>query len=292
MTANHFVRYWHMNVRILSVKIILCCYMLHCYGRCCFFTRLSWFAVNRLAFSLEETADNAVLGKTDITADDYAEILFGVAATRLIPFTTISFSRNHTISDRISAILKTPGTSKGGSIMKNIKKYVLLLSALAVLVLCLFVNFTCSNRHVVKSDSPDGIYMTVFGKVVDPEGNPVAGIPVDVAREKPRSNNFGNSLTGDTRFTVKTDSAGNFSISFPSNVRASTFHNLVNEGKNKNGGIVLVAHAGNTTTYIPEHEWLPGLANGISKPVKVAGRHCGAGKYYIDKRCYCQRNPV
>ena len=213
-----------------------------------FFHPLVWFAVNRLAFSLEETADNAVLGKTDITADDYAEILLGVAATKFIPLSTMPFSRNHNILDRISAILKTSKTKKkGGGNMKRFKKYVLLLSAMVVLVFCLFVNFTCSNRQAVKSDSPDGIYMTVFGKVVDPDGKPVAGIPVDVAREKPRSNNFGNSLTGDTRFTVKTDPAGNFSISFPTNVdrgRASSFPELVNEGKNKNGGIVLVAHAG------------------------------------------------
>lgn len=50
----------------------------------------------------------------------------------------------------------------------------------------------------------------VRGTVLDPDGNPVAGATVGTART-----GSGNSITGDTRFSVTTDSTGHFDMLLP-----------------------------------------------------------------------------
>jgi hypothetical protein len=50
----------------------------------------------------------------------------------------------------------------------------------------------------------------VTGKVLDPDGKPVAGATV-----APALTGTGNSLTGDTRFSVKTDKDGGFRVVLP-----------------------------------------------------------------------------
>ncbi|XZE53729.1 hypothetical protein SH139x_005496 [Planctomycetaceae bacterium SH139] len=47
-------------------------------------------------------------------------------------------------------------------------------------------------------------------RVIDPDGNPVEG-----ATEAPAKTGSGNSLTGDTRFSVKTDATGAFTSVMP-----------------------------------------------------------------------------
>ncbi|MEJ7595849.1 MAG: carboxypeptidase-like regulatory domain-containing protein [Planctomycetaceae bacterium] len=52
--------------------------------------------------------------------------------------------------------------------------------------------------------------VVILGKVTDPDGNPVADATVAPART-----GTGNSLTGDTRYSVKTQTDGNYVISLP-----------------------------------------------------------------------------
>lgn len=67
--------------------------------------------------------------------------------------------------------------------------------------------------------------VTITGKVVDPDGKPVAGATVAPART-----GSGNSLTGDTRFSVTTKKDGTFQMSLPASLDLQ--HNLVaHDGK-------------------------------------------------------------
>ncbi|MFC1651102.1 M56 family metallopeptidase [Candidatus Latescibacterota bacterium] len=99
----------------------------------------------------------------------------------------------------------------------------------------------------IKSDETVTLYLgqpnIVSGTVINPDGNPVAGATVDAF---PADHKFqgGNSLTGDTRYSVKTDAAGKYSIGLPGD---------------QEYGIMLIAHDG------AYEEWR-GLANGLSKP--------------------------
>jgi hypothetical protein len=52
--------------------------------------------------------------------------------------------------------------------------------------------------------------VTVTGRVLDPDGKPVAGATV-----APALTGTGNSLTGDTRFSVQTDAEGRFTVLLP-----------------------------------------------------------------------------
>lgn len=52
--------------------------------------------------------------------------------------------------------------------------------------------------------------VTFSGKVLDPNGKPVAGATV-----APAKTGSGNSLTGDTRFSTKTDANGNYRVVMP-----------------------------------------------------------------------------
>jgi len=78
--------------------------------------------------------------------------------------------------------------------------------------------------------------VTITGRVVDPDGNPVAGASVDAALS-----GTGNSLTGDGRFAVRSDTTGVFKLVLP----ASGPH-----------GYNLVAHDGQ---YLEWRRW----ANGV-----------------------------
>lgn len=65
----------------------------------------------------------------------------------------------------------------------------------------------------------------ISGKVIDPDGNPVAGATVAAART-----GTGNSLTGDTRFSVETEEDGTYSLHLPASGGAE--HNLLaHDGK-------------------------------------------------------------
>ncbi len=52
--------------------------------------------------------------------------------------------------------------------------------------------------------------VTFAGRVLDPDGKPVAGATV-----APAKTGSGNSLTGDTRFSTKTDADGKYSVVMP-----------------------------------------------------------------------------
>jgi beta-lactamase regulating signal transducer with metallopeptidase domain/protocatechuate 3,4-dioxygenase beta subunit len=52
--------------------------------------------------------------------------------------------------------------------------------------------------------------VTITGRVLDPDGNPVAGATV-----APALTGTGNSLTGDTRFSVSTDDEGKYTVILP-----------------------------------------------------------------------------
>jgi hypothetical protein len=82
----------------------------------------------------------------------------------------------------------------------------------------------------------------ITGAVRDPDGKPVAGATV-----APALTGTGNSLTGDTRFSVKTDEQGRFEMSLP----ASGEHEYN-----------LVAHDGN---YQQWRTW----ANGVHRPFRA-----------------------
>jgi protocatechuate 3,4-dioxygenase beta subunit len=67
--------------------------------------------------------------------------------------------------------------------------------------------------------------VTITGKVVDPDGKPVAGATV-----APAHTGSGNSLTGDTRFSVPTKKDGTFQAVLPASLEQR--HNLVaHDGK-------------------------------------------------------------
>lgn len=83
---------------------------------------------------------------------------------------------------------------------------------------------------------------TIRGRVFDPEGKPVAGATV-----APALTGTGNSLTGDTRFSVRSDADGNFEMKLPAS-----------------GGRVynLVVHDGD---YFEWRNW----ANGVSRTLET-----------------------
>jgi len=248
-----------------------------------FFHPLVWFAINQLAFKIEETVDYTVMETTEIKARSYASILFGMAAAKVAPAAALPFSRNHNFLIRITNILKSTNTNTEELKMNRLKKYSLVSVVSIALVLSLFINVNYGSKNMNaganETQNPEEIYMTVHGKVIDPDGNPVAGIPVDAANEIPDTYGFGNSLTGDTRFTVITDIDGNFRISFPTYIKQGNgnmhFTQLVRGRARNDGGIVLVAHAGNKWIHAEDHRWMPNMANGISKPINLKNGEVG-----------------
>jgi beta-lactamase regulating signal transducer with metallopeptidase domain len=65
----------------------------------------------------------------------------------------------------------------------------------------------------------------IRGMVVDPDGKPVAGATV-----APALTGTGNSLTGDTRFSVRTDSDGKFDMLLPAS-KTREYNLIVHDGK-------------------------------------------------------------
>jgi beta-lactamase regulating signal transducer with metallopeptidase domain len=252
-----------------------------------FFHPLIWFAVNELALSIEEAADFAVMEKTEIKAQNYASVLFGMAVADLAPVTSLPFSRNHNLLTRITSILNSNKTATEELTMNRIKKYFLLAVIGVILVFCQLVNINCGTQKTKASTQaslkPSEIYMTVFGKVLDPDGNPAAGVAVYAVPEKPGPESFNGFITGDCRFMVVSDSDGNFRISYPKQFyMGSGFKNIsfpkrvrgtfLRDGVTvffRDGGIVLEAHAGNKWIHAADHRWLPNLANGLSQPIKL-----------------------
>ena len=65
----------------------------------------------------------------------------------------------------------------------------------------------------------------VLGSVVDPDGNPVAGATV-----APALTGTGNSITGDTRFSVETDDTGQFDMLLPAS-KIREYNLIAHDGK-------------------------------------------------------------
>ena len=84
--------------------------------------------------------------------------------------------------------------------------------------------------------------VAVSGRVTDPKGNPVAGATV-----APAKTGSGNSITGDTRYSVTTDKDGHYRVVLPASNQA--VYNLV-------------AHDG-------KHGQWRNWANGVAEPMKT-----------------------
>lgn len=84
--------------------------------------------------------------------------------------------------------------------------------------------------------------LRITGKVLDPEGNPVAGATV-----APALTGTGNSLTGDTRFSVRSEKDGSFEMMLPAG-KSRGYNIMVHDGK-----------------YEEWRKW----ANGVLEPVKT-----------------------
>ncbi|MGO9920510.1 MAG: carboxypeptidase regulatory-like domain-containing protein [Isosphaeraceae bacterium] len=106
--------------------------------------------------------------------------------------------------------------------------------------------------------------VTITGRVLDPDGKPVAGATV-----APALTGTGNSLTGDTRFSVQTDKDGQFTMTLPAS--GGRQYNLVahdgkyQEWRNWANGI-LPAFAAK-----PGQE-IRGVELKLTKPATVRGR--------------------
>jgi hypothetical protein len=83
----------------------------------------------------------------------------------------------------------------------------------------------------------------VSGRVTDPDGNPIEGATVAPART-----GSGNSLTGDTRYSVRTNSEGAYHVVLPASNKA-TYNLIVHDG---------------------DYEQWRTWANGISDPLQTA----------------------
>jgi protocatechuate 3,4-dioxygenase beta subunit len=68
--------------------------------------------------------------------------------------------------------------------------------------------------------------VTVTGKVLDPDDKPVKGATV-----APAATGSGNSITGDTRFSVPTKADGTFEVILPSNKDRSDYNLVAHDGK-------------------------------------------------------------
>jgi beta-lactamase regulating signal transducer with metallopeptidase domain len=67
--------------------------------------------------------------------------------------------------------------------------------------------------------------VTIAGRVLDPDGNPVAGVTV-----APAKTGSGNSLTGDTRFSYPTDKEGRFTMKLPAG-KEIPYNLIAHDGK-------------------------------------------------------------
>ncbi len=73
------------------------------------------------------------------------------------------------------------------------------------------------------------IAATIRGRVLDPDGKPVAGATV-----APALTGSGNSLTGDTRFSVETDRNGAFTMRLPASGEIA-YNPVAHDGKSRSG---------------------------------------------------------
>jgi protocatechuate 3,4-dioxygenase beta subunit len=85
-------------------------------------------------------------------------------------------------------------------------------------------NFDDLSFNILGNTEPVKIYVekavSIRGRVIDPNGNPVAGVTVG-----PAKTGTGNSITGDTRYSVRTESDGTFHIRLPASNNSK--YNLV-----------------------------------------------------------------
>ena len=118
--------------------------------------------------------------------------------------------------------------------------------------------------------------VTVTGRVVDPDGQPVVGATVDAALS-----GTGNSLSGDARFSTPTGGTGEFKLVLPAS--GSHGYNLVaHDGKYREwrtwaNGVLPVIHTevGETLQNVEIH---------LSRPATVRGRVTDAGGQPIAQR--------
>jgi protocatechuate 3,4-dioxygenase beta subunit len=104
----------------------------------------------------------------------------------------------------------------------------------------------------------------VRGRVLDPDGKPVAGATVD-----PAHTGTGNSLTGDTRFSAKTDAAGRYELRLPAS-NAAQYNLVAHDGKYKewrqwaNGVLPPVrTKPGDVLENVDIHLTQPGMVKGV-----------------------------
>lgn len=235
-----------------------------------FFHPLVQGAVRYAVAAVEDAVDFRLVTSTSSNPADYASALYTIAVSLRTPAMIPVFARNNRLHRRVAAILTITTARKEEPVMKKIGKY-FALSAIGLASLISFIAISQSSGKQPET------YMTVYGTVLDPDGNPIAGVAVDAVRETAAPVNFGNSLTGDCRFMVVTGSNGSFRISFPDKItegQNTTFEKLVKSSNKRNKGIVLIAHAGNKWMHASDHQWRDGFANGLSTPIKLSrGEH-------------------
>jgi hypothetical protein len=90
-------------------------------------------------------------------------------------------------------------------------------------------NFDDLEFEIARQAQPVTIYVepcvTITGRVVDPDGKPVAGATV-----APAKTGSGNSLTGDTRFSYETKEDGTFEMKLPAS-GAVKYNLIAHDGK-------------------------------------------------------------
>ena len=188
-----------------------------------FFNPLVWYATLQISILAENACDDTVV-ETSQEPVIYAEMLTRLAVTlpnRLFPTELAAgfLVSKHAFINRIEKILIE---RKG-----RMRKLSPLGLAGIVLILATSVLMVCSvplvnkqkesdrfdnkgSNRLMKSywENPQNV-VTITGTVVDPEGNSVSGATVAPAKGN------GNSLTGDTRFSVLTDVNGRFTMTAP-----------------------------------------------------------------------------
>ncbi|MFC1508934.1 M56 family metallopeptidase [Candidatus Omnitrophota bacterium] len=226
-----------------------------------FFNPLVWYASRQISILAENACDDIVV-ETSHEPVIYAEMLTRLAATLPNRYFSTELAAGfivskHAFIHRIEKIL----------IKRKSRIRKLSISGLAgiVLVLAASLIVVCSvplvNKQKVKNGfdykgqgklmrawlkNPERNRVIITGTVVDPNGNPVSGATVAPAKGN------GNSLTGDTKFSVMTDTDGRFTMTTPA------------DGKYRYN---LMAHDGDLMEW---RSW----ANGITEPLdtKPGGR--------------------
>jgi protocatechuate 3,4-dioxygenase beta subunit len=136
-------------------------------------------------------------------------------------------------------------------------------------------NFDSLMFNVLGNTVPTRIFVekavSIRGRVVDPDGKPVAGATV-----APALTGSGNSITGDTRYSVRTAADGTFHIRLPAS-KSSEYNLVAHDGGYQewrsfaNGvGEVVATWPGQELTFIELQLTRPGIVRG--KVINADGR--------------------